>query len=337
MKIFITGGLGYLGSALAKEAVKKGHSVVLYDLLIYNQDLNRILKEISPNGIGVKFIRGDTRDKEFLKKLIKKTNPSFVFHFGELVGYYACKHDPELTKTINFYGTKNVIDICSELNIPLLYNSSSSVYGNQKDGKLMKETDKLPNETELDVYCKYKLLIESYIKKKKNINPKFQVIVFRPATVGGPSPRMRVDLLPNHFIYCALAKGKIKVAEQTSCRAIIDIKDVISAYLKVINKKNWEHLIYNVGSHNLQKIEYAKMIQKVTDCKLILTENIGDSRNLKIDCSLLENEFSFKPNIKFDHTINNVKSWMEKNREKIEKSGFIGVINTSLTNWLSML
>src|SRR3989344_5587835 len=185
-KIFITGGLGFIGSKLAMEALRRGYNVFLYDSLVYKQD--------------------------------------FLFHFAELVGVYACNNNPLHTENINYEASKKVIDLAEELKIPLIYNSTSSLYGNQKKSILLKEKAHLPKST--DNYCKYKLKMEKYIDKKRKSNPKFKVLVLRPATVWGISPRMRLELLPNHFTYCAISKGLIKISEPKACRAEMDIDDI---------------------------------------------------------------------------------------------------------------
>ena len=197
-KIFITGGLGYLGSYLAKEALAKGYSVMLYDALIYEQDYRKILKEIESTKkpkAKLEYVIGDTRNTELLKKSIENFRPDFLFHLAELSSVWACNHNPAFTKDINYEASKGVIDIGERLKIPIIYNSTSSLYGNQKEMRLLDEKTTLPVPT--DNYCKYKLKMEKYIKDRVKNNPKFKIIMLRPATVCGISPRMRMELLPN--------------------------------------------------------------------------------------------------------------------------------------------
>ena len=241
-KIFITGGLGYIGTAFTKEAIKKGYEMVLYDSLRYGQDYKKILKEISPRKKDpIKLIIGDTRNLTLLEKSLRDFQPDYVLHMGELSSVPICEHNPLNTRDINYYASKKVLNLCEKLNIPVLYNSSSSVYGVQKKRRLMTEKDPAPTPT--DNYCKYKLLMEDYIKERKRKNKNFKIIVFRPATMSGVSPRMRIDLLPNHFTYCAAAKGVIKISEMDAYRAGVDIQDVVNAYIAVIEKGSWKKLI----------------------------------------------------------------------------------------------
>ena len=66
-------------------------------------------------------------------------------------------------------------------------------------------------------------------------------------------------------------------------------------------------------------------------------KDIGDLRNLQIDCSLFNDEFGFKPSITYKTTIENVSEWIENNLLEIEKTNYAGIINISLDNWLKII
>jgi len=333
-RFFITGGMGYLGSAFAKEALKKGYDVCLYDSLIYEQNPLRMIQEISTDkkkSSELKFIIGDIRNKELLKSSLENFKPTYVLHFGELSSVYACNHNPAFTENINYKASKQVIDICEELGLKVLYNSTSSVYGTQKELKLMKEEDAVPEPT--DYYCRYKLKMEEYIKDKTDKNPNFKIIVFRPATVFGLSPRFRIELLPNHFTYMAISRKMIRVSELNAYRAAIDIDELMQGYFKVIEKGKWKHLIYNIGHHNINKSDFAKGIQKVVQCEIGTAPDIGDLRNLQIDCSRFNKEFDFHPNISYEKSIKKVALWIEKNLAALHQTNFAEFLNMPLDNW----
>ena len=335
-RIFITGGLGYIGTAFTKEAIKKGYEITLFDSLMYGQDYKKILKEISlKKSEAIKLIIGDTRNTALLEKSLKDFKPDYVLHMGELSSIFMCQENPPKTKTTNHDASKKIFDICEKLNIPVLYNSSSSVYGSRKGSQLVTEKSSVP--TPINNYSKYKLLMESYIKEKKKRNKNFKIIIFRPATVSGVSPRMRMGLILNHFTYCAIAKGVIKISKADSYRAEIDIQDLINAYIHVIEKGIWKKLIYNIGHYNLTKKQYAEKVKSVTGCK---TEEIYDNedlRDLRIDCSLFNKEFNFKPQIKHTDTIKSLVKWLRENKNKIEKTNFTSILNMSYARWKEII
>lgn len=326
--------MGYLGSYFAQQALKKGYDICLYDSLIYEQDPKRMLKEIKKSqkkGTTLKFIIGDNRNTELLKASLQEFKPTYVLHFGELSSVYACNHNPVFTENINYEASKKVLDICEELNLKVLYNSSSSVYGTQKESRLMKETDALPPTT--DYYCKFKLKMEEYIKEKTNKNPNFKIIVFRPATVFGLSPRFRIELLPNHFTYMAVSRKLIPVSGLNAYRAAIDIEELTKGYFKVIEKGSWKHLFYNIGQHNLNKQEFASGIKEVVSCKIGVAPDIGDLRNLQIDCSLFNKEFDFHPKLSYQASVKKIATWIKKNQEHLENSNFAEILNMPLDRW----
>ena len=334
-RFFITGGLGYIGSSFAREALKRGHEVCLYDSLIYEQNRQRILDEITegnPTRPDLQLIIGDTRNYALLESSVKQFQPTYFMHWGDFSSVYSCNHNPALTNDVCYEATKHVVDLCEQWKIPLFYNSSSSVYGNQPISQKMTETDPIPEPT--DLYCLNKLKIEKYIKEKKAAVADFKVIVFRPATVFGLSPRFRIELLPNHFSYMAIANKVVTVADLNAYRAAIDINDLVAGYFKVIEKGSWQNLIYNIGQHNISKLEFALGIQVVTGCKIVTIPDIGDLRNLQINCDLFDQEFGFKPALSYQDSVKRIVDWISANLEMIEGSNYSEMLNMPLSNWL---
>lgn len=305
---------------------------------MYKQDYGKILKEIEgkkKNGATCQFVLGDIRNTPLLEQSLLDFQPNFLFHFAELVGIYICDNNPEYTREINFEASTKVIDLGEKLNIPTIYNSTSSVYGNRKENVILDEHVMLPEP--IDNYCKNKLEMEKYIANKKKRNPDFKVIMLRLATIYGLSPRIRLELLPNHFTYCAVAKGSIKISEPEAFRAQIDIDDVVDAYFAIMGKELWPKVLYNVGHYNLQKIQIAKIVQSIVDCKIEFTDHMGDLRNLQIDSSTFNNDFDWKPERNLEDTIVKITKWIKDNLSSIEGSKFVGLINTPLDQWLKMI
>lgn len=336
-KILITGGFGYIGSLLAKTLVKEGQRVYIFDSLIYEQNRFKILNEIN-QGHGknkAELIIGDTRNLDLLESSVKNIGPDYIFHLAELSSVYSCDHNVPFTKDINFNGSKNVVDISCKYSIPLIYNSTSSLYGSRAGNREMNENDPIPKPT--DNYCLSKLTMERYISNLKKKHNRWRVIVLRPATVGGLSPRMRLELMPNHFTYCALAKKEIKISEPDAYRAAIDIRDLVRIYQSILTMNKWNHLIYNVGSLNLNKRQFAEGVQNVVPCAISAIPSIGDCRNLKIDCSRFDNEFNFKSKFSYEDGVRTVANWLTAHITEIERTNFIGVINMSSEKWKKII
>jgi nucleoside-diphosphate-sugar epimerase len=335
MKFIITGGLGYIGSELSLKLLKKGHSVLIIDSLIYEQSIskfNQIFDEYKLNLI-IKYI--DVRNYDLIEESIKQFKPDSFIHFGDLSSVYSCNHNPVLTEDVCFNATKKIASLCSDLDIPILYNSSSSVYGTQTERVECNENTFLPITT--DLYCKYKLKNESYFKEIALKNNFFKFIIFRPATLFGISSRFRIELLPNHFSYLAVSKNIIKVSDLNAYRAFISINTITNIYLDILENNIFDNEIYNIGSYNLTKLEVAIDIQKLTDCKIVTMDDIGDLRNLQISCNKYINKYGSLPSVNFLDEIGNVIEWLKVNYNEIESNNYNEMLNMPLANWKKLI
>lgn len=249
MKILITGGAGYLGSVITQKLLESGYNVVVLDKLIFNQ-LSLLSYTSNPN---FKFVYGDVRDTDLLKKLVDECDT--IIPLAAIVGFPACDADPKLAYEINFEQIKNIVDWIEGTDKKILYPNTNSGYGVGEDGEYCNELSPL---NPISVYGKTKVDAEKYILENTD------GICFRLATVFGVSPRMRVDLLVNDFTYKAITDKYIVVFERNFKRNFIHIKDVASAFIFMIeNYDTHKGEVFNVGlsDANLSKKELLEKIQ----------------------------------------------------------------------------
>ena len=247
MKILITGGAGYIGSVLVPKLLNEGHKVTVYDNLLYNQlSLLNVC-----NDKNFDFIHGDVRDYKNLNKYIQKHD--VIIPLAAIVGFPACDRDINLATAVNFQQIQDIVSNISTQQM-LLYPNSNSGYGSKENG-VCTEKDKL---TPISHYGHTKCDAESYIKSFSN------GIIFRLATVFGISPRMRLDLLVNEFVYKALTDRYLVLFERKAVRNYIHIQDIANVFSFMINNyDNYNGEIYNVGlsDANLSKQELVDKIQ----------------------------------------------------------------------------
>jgi nucleoside-diphosphate-sugar epimerase len=249
MRILITGGAGYLGSVITQKLLESGYNVVVLDKLIFNQ-LSLLPYTSNPN---FKFVYGDVRDTNLLKKLVDESDT--IIPLAAIVGFPACDADPKLAHEINFEQIKNIVDWIKGTDKKILYPNTNSGYGVGEDGVYCDETSPL---NPISVYGKTKVDAEKYILENTD------GICFRLATVFGVSARMRVDLLVNDFTYKAITDKYIVVFERNFKRNFIHIKDVASAFIFMIeNYDTYKGEVFNVGlsDANLSKKELLEKIQ----------------------------------------------------------------------------
>lgn len=249
MKILVTGGAGYVGTTLIPQLLEKGYDVTVYDNLLFGGDY--ILPFFrNPN---FHFIKGDVRDLKALQSAAKDAD--VIIHLAAIVGYPACRKDPDLATSVNVDGTRNVIKATSNSQL-ILFGSTGSNYGAVEE-VCTEDTPLNP----LSLYGQTKTLAEKMLLEERN------TIAWRFATAFGISPRMRLDLLINDFTYKALTQGYLVVYEKHFMRTFIHVHDMGRVFLFGIEKNGaMAGNVYNVGdeSMNYSKEDICKMIEQKT-------------------------------------------------------------------------
>ena len=269
MRILVTGGAGYLGSILCEHLLRSGYSVTVLDNLFHGQGaLFHLCAQEKFN-----FVRGDTRDEKTVDKLIKNTD--VIIPLAAIVGAPACERDPWMAESVNLEAIKMI----NRLRSPsqwVIYPTTNSGYGT-KSGDVFC-TEETPLEP-ITLYGQTKVDAEMELLNSPN------TITLRLATVFGMSPRMRVDLLVNHFVYTAVTDGYIVVFEKDFKRNYVHIRDVADCFCHCIkNADKMKGRPYNVGldAANLSKEQLALKVKEYVPSFFIHFSEVGsdpDKRN----------------------------------------------------------
>lgn len=257
-KILITGGSGYIGSVLVTELLKKGYDVTVYDNLLFGGN-SMFSFFINPN---FKFINGDVRDIEHLKKVM--IDKDVIIHLAAIVGYPACQKNPKLATETNLDATINLVKNSSP-NQYILFGSTGSNYGAVKEGICTEDTPLNP----LSLYGETKTHAEKFLIENSNST------AYRFATAFGLSPRLRLDLLINDFVNKAINQKYIVVYESHFMRTFIHVKDIARSFIFAIeNQDKMSGQVYNVGSNsmNFSKRQVCELIQDRVDYYLHLAD-----------------------------------------------------------------
>jgi UDP-glucuronate 4-epimerase len=155
MKILITGGAGFIGSAIAKALMDRGDSPVLVDNFndYYDPQLKRDRVSVFLGDYAGKLSlhEGDIRDREFLSGVFAEEKPEKVIHLAAMAGVRYSIERPELYAEVNVMGTVNMLDLAVEHGVEnFVYASSSSVYG-ENDKTPFSESD--PVDHPISVYA----------------------------------------------------------------------------------------------------------------------------------------------------------------------------------------
>ncbi len=248
LHVLVTGGAGYLGSVLCERLLAAGYRVTTVDDMMYQQ---RSLLHLCANP-QFDFVLGDVRDEKLMRGLVKEAD--VLIPLAAVVGAPACDRDPLLARSVNLEAVRLLKSLRSAQQ-PIIYPTTNSGYGTQSGDLFC--TEDTPLEP-ISLYGQTKSQAETELLEAPN------VITLRLATVFGMSPRMRLDLLVNHFVYAAITDGYIVVFEKDFKRNYIHIRDVADCFVHCIeNFKQMAGRPYNAGldAANLSKEELALKIK----------------------------------------------------------------------------
>jgi nucleoside-diphosphate-sugar epimerase len=269
MRILVTGGAGYIGSILGETLLAAGHEVVCLDRLLYGQN-GPFHLAANPR---YEFIRGDARDERVVRELVAKADA--IIPLAAIVGAGACDADPDAARTVNLDAVKMLLRLRSPHQL-IVYPTTNSGYGT-RTGEVFC-TEETPLEP-ISLYGRTKADAETALLGQPN------VVSLRLATVFGMSPRMRLDLLVNDFVYKAVTDGYIVIFEKDFKRNYIHVRDVADAMLHcLMNAEKMAGRVYNAGldEANLSKEELALKIQQHVPRFYIHFSEVGsdpDKRN----------------------------------------------------------
>lgn len=288
-KILITGGAGYLGSVMVPHLLSEGYEVRVLDSLVYRQT-SLLPLHINPN---FEFIEGDVRDADTLK--LAMDGADFVVHLAALVGAPLCKQREKDAWDINYEAALTL----EGLRTPgqcLIYPNTTSGYGTHSpvEGLCTEDTPMEP----ISVYGQTKVKAEEELLKKEN------VVTFRFTTVFGLSPRLRLDLMPNDFMWRGIRQGSLIVFEPDFQRSFLHITDTARAVAFTIkNFKKMAGRAFNVGheSMNKTKRELAEKVSSLAECYLHYNEirEDPDKRNYFVSFDRIQ-KVGFKPEIRWE-------------------------------------
>lgn len=262
-KVLITGGAGYIGSVLTPLLLREGFAVhVLDNFMLTPNSLADCCAD--PN---FTVTRADARDKAVMTKALKDAD--VIIPLAALVGAPMCNMDQTAAKTTNFDAIKLILSLRSAAQRIVLPNTNSG-YGIGEKGSFCTEDSPL---RPISLYGRTKVEAELATLEAGNS------LTFRLATVFGMSPRMRIDLLVNDFVYRAVTDRAVVVFEGHAKRNFIHVRDVSRAFLHGI--RNFEAMqgqAYNVGlsDANLSKIELCAEIRKQVPGFVCLEAPVGE-------------------------------------------------------------
>ena len=325
----VTGAAGFIGFHLCKRLIKENFKIIAIDNLnpYYSISLKKArMEEIFKQDGDIFFIDGDIENMEFLERIFKEHKPEIVFNLAAQAGVRYSISDPITFLKTNVIGFGNILEVCRKNSIEhLIYASSSSVYGGNKNLPYM-EDSRVDHPVSLYAATKKSNELMAHTYSHLYSLPTTGLRFF---TVYGPWGRP--DMSYFLFTKAILEKKSLDIYNYGDMnRDFTYIDDIIESLFRLTNKipkpdkdfdgenpkasSSWApHKIFNIGNSNKVKlIDFINIIEKEIGIKAIknfLPMQMGDVHSTLADTSLLEKYINFKPQTSLEFGIKKFVEW----------------------------
>ncbi len=312
MKILVTGNMGYLGPVIVEHlrTALPDAEIDGFDAGFFSSGLTGT--EVAPEVLLDRQYFGDVR--EFDAGLLEGTD--FVVHLAAISNDPIGSRYEKVTFDINYVGTMELAKAARAAGTrAFVFASSCSMYG-LADSRPRAEGAAL---NPLTPYAKSKVLAETGLRQLAT--PGFRVTCLRFSTACGMSPRLRLDLVLNDFVACAVAGQTVSVlSDGTPWRPVIDVRDMARAIewalFRADQGSTAEYLAINVGSdeRNYQVRDLANAVmERIPGGKVSIDENAPhDKRSYRVDFSLYkELAPGYQPSVDLAHSIDALRQGLE--------------------------
>lgn len=270
MKILVTGGAGYIGSTTVKRLLEQGHSVTVYDNLVYGH----------ADSVNCELIQGDLVDKEFLFNSLSGKNFDAVIHFAAYAQAGESMQDPYKYFYNNITGGLNLLELMKKEDIKyIIFSSTCAIFGTPDELPVTENSPKHPESTYGESKLMFETILDWYdrIHGIKHINLRY----FNAAGAGlegdlGERHDPETHIIPI-AIEAALGKresfklfGNDYPTEDGTCiRDYIHIEDLATGHIQALdyvmkeNKSDSFNLGTGQGHSNREVINMVKKVSGV--------------------------------------------------------------------------
>jgi UDP-glucose 4-epimerase len=331
--ILVTGGVGYIGSHTVVALIEAGHDVVIVDDLSNTKiELYEGLKKIT--GKAPKFYQGDLKDANLVNKIFSENEIAATIHFAANKAVGESVQNPLKYYKNNFLSMINVLECSVERNLPFVFSSSCTVYGNPDNHQVTEQT---PVKPAASPYGNTKQVGEEIIFDTVKANPNFKSIALRyfnpigahaSALIGELPIGVPSNLVPFLLQVAAGERESLSVfgddyntVDGTCVRDYIHVVDLAEAHViavsRLLENKNLERYeVFNLGTGQGNSVlELIKSFEKVNDIKLnykIVGRRDGDVEQIFADTTYANDVLGWKTKLNLDDMLRSAWNWQKQ-------------------------
>ena len=263
MRVFITGGAGFIGSHLCDAFVTRGDEVTILDNISTGSKKN----VAHLNGL-IKIIEGDIKDKQLVESLV--SNSDLVLHMAAAVGVKTILDNPIESMSTNFVGSETVLNACARFDKKIVIASTSEIYGKNPKQPLSESDDRImgaPQKLRWS-YADAKALEEA-MAHALFLSKDLKLITVRFFNVVGPRQSGSYGMVLPQFIESALSEKTLEIhGDGNQKRVFCHVLDVVDAIIKLIDNGSAIGKVFNIGGVEEISIKnLADLVIEVLDSK----------------------------------------------------------------------
>lgn len=317
MKYLITGGAGFIGSHLVEKLIFRGDSVVILDDFSTGNIENLISVKYK-----CKFVEGNVLDSDLVSRHIKDVD--FVIHLAAAVGVFNIIKNPLQSLLTNLKGTQNILENCDFYKKPLMFLSTSEVYGKNEKTPLGEEDDRIIGHPFLArwTYSEAKAIDES-LAYFYHLERDLSVRIVRLFNTVGPRQKGEYGMVLPRFVKAALLGEPLVVfGEGEQIRCFCHVEDAVKALLLVLDAPEAIGQAFNIGnSEQISILELAQKVIEITESKSRIEKipydqaypkGFEDMQRRVPDISKIKRVLGWTPDINLDQIIKDIAAFNSK-------------------------
>ena len=302
MKIFITGGAGFIGSHLSERLIAEGHELTVLDDLSTGRVEN--LSAIKGSN-ALRFVEGDILDDALVQELAGDAD--MIFHLAAAVGVKLIMDEPSRSILTNINGTENVLRAALKRKTPTFIASTSEVYGKATKFPFSEDDDLTIGATK-NLRWSYACAktLDEFLALAYAREADLPVVILRFFNTTGPRQTGRYGMVVPNFVQAALEGRHLLVhgtGEQSRCFG--HVKDVVESLIRLMAEPAARGQVFNIA--NDQEVTIRQLAEQViaatgsrSEIKLVPYDSVypvgfEDMARRLPDVSKLQRTIGFRP------------------------------------------